>query len=357
MIAAAPTVSASARFEPATAPRSLAATRLLVASLAHGELTTRDARFSELARLLRPGDVCVVNDAATLPASIFARTTRGEAMELRLLGPPDVRGETDALLFGGGDWRTPTEHRPLPPRLEPGEEVHAGDLRAVVSSVRSGGRVARLRCTVAEQGPFARDAILRAIYAAGSPVQYAHVRERLPLWEVQTVYASEPWAAEMPSAGRPLDFATIAALRTRGVEVVPLTHGAGLSSTGEPSLDASLPWAERYRIPERTAEVVSRAERVIAVGTSVVRALEACALRHGEIRPVGEETTDLRIDAHYQLRAVRGLLTGMHDGTSSHAELLAAFLPGPLLARVTGHALAAGYLGHEFGDSCLILRA
>jgi S-adenosylmethionine:tRNA ribosyltransferase-isomerase len=346
-------ITPAPRFAPATEPRRVAQTRLLVATTAPA-LALRDARFSELPSVLRPGDVCVVNDAATLPASLAATVgpARGpaEPVELRLLGSPDERGEALALLFGGGDWRTPTEHRPIPPRLAPGDEVRAGALRGVVVAVTSRGRVAR------ERFDGERDAIVRALYARGRPVQYAHVSEPLPLWEVQNVYASEPWAVEMPSAGRPIDFDTLAALRARGVEVVPLTHGAGPSSTGDEALDASLPWTERYRIPRRTALAVREAERVIAVGTSVVRALEACALRFGKVCET-EGVTDLRVDAAHELRAVNGLLTGMHDQTTSHAALLAAFLPAPALGRLIAHALAARYLGHEFGDSCLILPA
>jgi S-adenosylmethionine:tRNA ribosyltransferase-isomerase len=172
------------------------------------------------------------------------------------------------------------------------------------------------------------------------------------LWDVQNTYAAEPWAAEMPSAGRPVDFATLDALRKHGVAVVRLTHGAGLSSTGDGALDAALPWVERYRIPPETAEVVAEAKRqgrrVIAVGTSVVRALESRS---------SIETTSLRIDARHHLRVVSGLLTGMHDGTTSHADLVAAFLPADLLARANRFASERGFLGHELGDSCLILDA
>lgn len=195
------------------------------------------------------------------------------------------------------------------------------------------------------------------LYAAGHPVQYAHIEAPLALWDVQNVYAAEPWAAEMPSAGRPLDFATLDALRKRGALVVRLTHGAGLSSTGDDALDAALPWVERYRIPEETAEIVSDAKRegrrVIAVGTSVVRALESAKASARERASV----TSLRIDAHHHLRVVSGLLTGMHDGTTSHADLVAAFVPPELLAKANRFASERGFLGHELGDSCLILDA
>jgi S-adenosylmethionine:tRNA ribosyltransferase-isomerase len=198
-----------------------------------------------------------------------------------------------------------------------------------------------------------RDEAVATLYTEGRPVQYAHIAAPLRLWDVQNTYAAEPWAAEMPSAGRPLDFATLDALRKHGVAVVRLTHGAGLSSTGDNALDAALPWVERYRIPPETAEVVADAKRegrrVIAVGTSVVRALES--------PQTSPSTTSLRIDARHRLRVASGLLTGMHDGTTSHADLVAAFLPADLLSRANRFASERGFLGHELGDSCLILGA
>ncbi len=186
-------------------------------------------------------------------------------------------------------------------------------------------------------------------------MQYAHIEAPLPLWDVQNVYAAEPWAAEMPSAGRILDFAALDALRRRGVRVARLTHAAGLSSIGDAELDATLPWTERYRIPEETAEAIASAKgRVVAVGTSVVRALESSAAAHGEVR-AGAATTDLRIGAGFPLRAATGLLTGMHDGSTSHADLVSAFVARDLLSEASAFAASRGFLGHELGDSCLIL--
>jgi S-adenosylmethionine:tRNA ribosyltransferase-isomerase len=356
-------------FAPATHARPIRETRLLVIRVGSGEV--REAALTELPALLEPGDVMVVNDAATLPASIFGVTKKDVAIELRLLALPDPARTCDAVVFGAGDWHTPTEHRARPPVLSPGDGILVGGLDARVLSCN--GRVVRLRF---ERD---RDELIAALYRAGRPVQYAHMEGALPLWDVQNVYASEPWAAEMPSAGRPLDFAALDALRKRGVAVARLTHGAGLSSIGTAEEDASLPWTERYRIPEETAALVNRAPRVIAVGTSVVRALESAATEQG-VR-AGEGTTSLRIDGSWsrrpafggsvgswsrrpafggsvghRLQVTGGLLTGMHDATTSHADLLQAFISPTLLADATRFALARGFLGHELGDSCLILN-
>jgi S-adenosylmethionine:tRNA ribosyltransferase-isomerase len=331
-------------FAPATSARPIAETRLLVLHAKSGEKA--EASFDDFARLLDPRDVVVVNDAATIPGSVFGATTNDEPFELRLLSLPDARGEADAAVLGAGDWHTPTEKRSAPPRLVAGSALRVSGLAARV--VRAEGR----RVRVAFDGD--RDAAVSRLYRAGKPVQYAHIAEALPLWDVQNVYAAEPWAAEMPSAGRPLDFAALDALRKRGIAVVRLTHGAGLSSIGDGALDASLPWVERYRIPRETADAVNAAKRVIAVGTSVVRALESSVRSHGEVR-AEEATTDLRIDATHRLQAVHGLLTGMHDATTSHADLLSAFVSPALLTEASAWAASRGFLGHEFGDSCLIL--
>ena len=332
-------------FAPATTSRPIRDTKLLVVRTK--SRTFFAAPSGDLPRFFGPGDLLVVNDAATLPASLFGETSRGEPVEVRLLGLPDDAGECDAVVLGAGDWHTPTERRPPPPPLAPGDRLALRDLAATV--LRAGGpRRARLRF---EGG---RDRAVARVYAAGKPVQYAHIVAPLPLWDVQNAYAAEPWAAEMPSAGRVLDFASLDAIRRRGVGLARLTHGAGLSSIGDAALDASLPWTERYRIPPETAEAVARAERVIAVGTSVVRALESSALAGGVVR-AGEATTDLRISPAHRLGVVSGLLTGMHDPTTSHAELLGAFVPRDLLSEASAFAAQRGFLGHELGDSCLIL--
>jgi S-adenosylmethionine:tRNA ribosyltransferase-isomerase len=332
-------------FPPATRARPVRETRLLVIRVA--SRTVREASIAELPELLSPGDALVVNDAATLPASLFGRTRKNEPLELRLLALPGASRQCDVVVFGRGDWRTPTEHRAAPPPLSPGDVLLFDALEARVVSARD----ARRAVVVFERD---RDEVVAALYRAGKPVQYAHMSGELHLWDVQNVYAAEPWAAEMPSAGRPLDFATMDALRKHGIAVARLTHGAGLSSIGDAATDASLPWVERYRIPEQTADIVSKSRRVIAVGTSVVRALESSARDNGRVR-AGEATTSLRIDETHALRAVHGLITGMHDGATSHADLVSAFVPRALLHEASKFAQSKGFLGHELGDSTLIL--
>jgi S-adenosylmethionine:tRNA ribosyltransferase-isomerase len=334
----------------ATSPAT-SAERLLVIDLAAG--TFEDARPRELGSHLRRGDLVVVNDAATLPGSLAGHTGLGAEVELRLvaeLGPGCFSG----VIFGAGDYRTRTENRPAPARVSPGERlVFGGSLEAIVTGVSPlSPRLLSLRFDPAG------DALWPALYARGRPIQYAHVPEPLELWSVQTAYAARPWAAEMPSAGRPLRMGLILELGRAGIDVKSLTHAAGLSATGDPALDAALPLPERYEIPEATLDAVlaarGRRARIVAVGTSVVRALEGCFARHGALR-AGRGETGLVIRRGFERRVVDGLLTGMHERDASHFALLEAFAPAELLGRAYAHAEEQGYRGHEFGDATLIL--
>jgi S-adenosylmethionine:tRNA ribosyltransferase-isomerase len=321
-----------------------------------GAGTWRDARLADLPGELRAGDLLVVNDAATLPASLRGRGPSGEELEVRLAGLAED-GEWWAVLFGAGDWRTRTEDRPAPRRLAPGDRIRvADDLAAEVRRVD--GSSPRLVALA-----FDREGaeLWAALYRHGRPVQYSHLRAPLALWHVQTGYAGRPWAVELPSAGRPLTADMRHKLGRRGVRLAGLTHAAGLSSTGDPALDARLPLPERFEIPPRTVAAVAEARsargRIVAVGTSAVRALEGQAARHhGRLVP-GGGVTDLVIDASHRLRVVDGLLTGLHDPGTSHFDLLQAFAAPALLRAASHHAEAEGYLGHEFGDSSLILTS
>jgi S-adenosylmethionine:tRNA ribosyltransferase-isomerase len=312
-----------------------------------------DHRVDELPALLGRGDLLVVNDAATLPASLRGRTRDGTEVEVRLLGMP--AGEAwPALLFGSGDWRTQTEDRPRPPAVAAGDELRFADgLAATV--VRVWPESPRLLDVRFDR---AGAPLLAALYAQGRPVQYAYLPDPLTLRAFQTPFASRPWSAEMPSAGRVLTAVRLATLRRAGIGVASLTHAAGLSSTGEPALDALLPLPEPYDVPVRTAQALretrARGGRVIAAGTTVVRALESAAER-GAVEP-GPGMARLRVDASHALRSVDAILTGMHEPGSSHFELLTAFASPDLLSRAHARADEAGYLAHEFGDSMLVFK-
>jgi S-adenosylmethionine:tRNA ribosyltransferase-isomerase len=308
----------------------------------------------DLPELLRPGDLVVANDAATIPASLFARTAAGEAVEIRLAATTDEQA-WQAVLFGAGDWHIRTEDRAPPPPVTAGDALHAdGGLDATVLTVDPRSpRLITLR--------FSREgaALWTALHRSGHPVQYAYLRDWLAPWHVQTAFASRPWAVEMPSAGRPVTAALLVRMRRKGIAVARLTHAAGLSSTGDPAIDALLPFPERYEIPRETVAALTRARaeggRVVAVGTTVVRALEGCASTHGGEVVSGHGITDLHIGEGFVPRVVDGLLTGLHDAGTSHRTLLHAFADESLLSGAWSDAEARGYLGHEFGDHALLL--
>jgi S-adenosylmethionine:tRNA ribosyltransferase-isomerase len=311
-------------------------TRLLLVDPAQGAM-----RLGTLDEALGPGDVVVVNDAATLPASLHGTTAAGDPIELRLATPPDVGW---AIAMGAGDWRTDTDHRPPPPVLAVGATLDFAGLAARVVAVSAQShRLVRVR--------FDREGseLWHALYAIGEPVRYRYLDRAWPLERFQNAYAGRPWAAEMPSAGRALDHRTILALQKRGVEVRTLTHAAGLSATGEPALDRLLPLPERYEVPEPTFRAATRAQRVIAVGTSVVRALESAA------RGPLAGTTSLRIGPAHERLLVDGIVTNLHGPGESHFELLAAFADPTLLEDAWRRADGLGLQEHEFGDEMLVL--
>jgi S-adenosylmethionine:tRNA ribosyltransferase-isomerase len=356
--------------------------RLLLVDRATG--AAEHHRFHELPRLLEPGDLLVVNDSRTLPASLLGRTAAGAPLEVRLAardpgGPgrqregagPDVagragtRGSTErwaALVLGvpagGGDPAlVPTDARPPAPALAAGERLaFAGGLGVTVLGRHE------------EAGPLvwlafdaAGERLAEALHRAGRPVRYAYVPRAWPLHHYQTLFAAGPGSAEMASAGRPFTVQTLRDLRDRGVGLATISLHAGLSTYGDPATDRRYVPAEPYLVPAATAAAVAACRaaggRVVAVGTTVVRALEtaaAAATGAAGLRP-GGGVTRLRISPGYRLQVADGLLTGLHEPEASHLDLLGAFVDRPALDRAYAAALAAGYLWHEFGDVCLLL--
>jgi S-adenosylmethionine:tRNA ribosyltransferase-isomerase len=343
--------------KPATTyPQRRDDVRLLVIdpmlALGPADAALRETRTPALPDFLAAGDLLVVNDAATVPASLHGRDDRGDEIEARLIA---ARGgdRFSAVLFGAGDWHQRTEDRPQPAAVAVGERLRFGTVTAeIVARAPASQRLVELRFDVGG------DALWAALYREGRPVQYSYLAHDLPLWAVQTVYAARPWAFEMPSAGRPLSWEILLALRRKGVRWASLTHAAGLSSTGDPAIDAALPLAERYEIPAATVRAVietrARGGRVVAVGTTVVRALEGAASKNGRLRP-GAGETDLIITPTFRPRVVDGILSGAHAAHESHFSLLAAFAGRDLLAAAATHAEKAGFLTHELGDSMLVL--
>jgi S-adenosylmethionine:tRNA ribosyltransferase-isomerase len=306
---------------------------------------------------LRPNDLLIANDAATLPASLNGvHEQSGKVIEVRLAGRPSLHTmdvtRFSAIVFGEGDFHTRTEDRPLPPALNSGDTLVLGPLRATVEAVLEHPRLV----SILFKGT--ADEVWAGLARHGKPIQYSHMKTPLELWDVWTRIAGLPIAFEPPSASFVLDWHLLSTIREHGAGFATITHAAGISSTGDEDLDRLLPFDEPYRIPETTAKAVAlarrRGGRIIAIGTTVVRALEAAATEDGHLR-VADGVAKGRIGPATQLRVVDAILSGTHERGTSHYELLRAFLEDAMLERATKELDARGYRTHEFGDSVLIL--
>jgi S-adenosylmethionine:tRNA ribosyltransferase-isomerase len=318
-----------ARLEATEPPPERDAVRLLAASadgLSHH-------RFADLPDLLRDGDVLVVNTSATLPAALPA----GGALRLHLSTPLPGAFEDDGheryvveLRDGSAPYRggRAGERLPLP----------GGAQAELLAPYLGGDRLWAARLTLPEP-------LLAYLDHHGEPIRYRHLPEPRPLTDFQTIFALEPGSAEMPSAGRPFSRRVLDALAARGVTVAPIVLHCGVSSLER----GELPYPERFRVPAATAEAVHAAQRVIAVGTTVVRALETTG---GD---AGEGWTRHVVTPESGVHVVDGILTGWHEPDASHLLMLEAIGGRELVERSYTAALAHGYLWHEFGDSHLLL--
>jgi S-adenosylmethionine:tRNA ribosyltransferase-isomerase len=313
--------------------------RLLVAERATGALT--HARFSDLPALLAPGDLLVVNRSATLAAAVPARRAGGAQVQLRFSTAAPDSPALWVVELRAGDGNAPL-------RAECGETLALpGGARAEILAPYAGGHrlwLARVESDVPE-----------LLAQHGHPVRYGYVPREWPLAAYQTVFATEPGSAEMPSAARPFTSELVTRLVSAGVHIAPITLHCGVSSPES----HEAPYPERYEVPESTARLVDAVRwwggRVIAVGTTVVRALETVAGEDGSVA-AGAGWTSLVVSPERGLRAVDGLITGWHEPQASHLRLLEAVAGRALLAASYDAALEAGYLWHEFGDAHLVLR-
>jgi S-adenosylmethionine:tRNA ribosyltransferase-isomerase len=307
-------------------------------------------RFANIGDYLQAGDLLVVNNSATLPAAVDGRraghpitvhfsmacSAKIWVVELRPAMHAtgylrDIRPDERIDLPGGGALIT---RLPYP---EPGID---------------GARLWTAR--VAVEGP--EDSVVSYLARHGRPIRYAYVPQPWSLDYYQTVFARHPGSAEMPSAARPFSADLVAALVADGVVIAPITLHAGVSSAepGEP------PVPESFNVPAATARLVNLTHatgaRVIAVGTTVTRALESAADTDGAVRAAGG-WTDLVLRCDRPARVIDGLITGWHDVDASHVSLLEAVAGPALVATAYQEAVDRGYLWHEFGDSALLLPA
>lgn len=344
---------AEERLLPASAPAEVRGdgrddVRLLLQERGSGRFAHR--HFRDLPEILAPGDLLVVNRSATVPASLPAQDDAGRFMRLHVaqrLGPGIYRVEGRSA-----DGLRPAARVPA-----------AGERLAVVD-----GRGGRLDLKVLDRASSMSRQVVVATQGRrslgpwqmeiGQPIRYAYVPRRWSIEFYQTVFAGPPGSAEMPSAARPFTTGTLAALRRRGVRIAFLTLHCGLSSEEvEGSLAEHYLPPEPYRLPAGTVQDIMRARarggRVIAVGTTVVRALVS-ASREGRLA-AGHGLADAVVRPGVDVQMIDGLLTGLHAPRSSHLALLETFAPPEHLRGAYEAALAQGYLWHEFGDVHLIL--
>ena len=319
--------------------------RMLVSRGRTGEITHH--AFGDLPAVLLPGDLIVVNTSATLPAAVRVTgngagngTGNGEALAVHFSTPlPDGAWmiELRALRPGAGS-------APFPGGA-PGQLLELAGGAQLTLVARETTRLWRARLSTA---------VVPYLLRHGSPIRYSYVGREWPLEAYQTVFGVRPGSAEMPSASRPFTAAIVTRLVSRGVVFGPLRLDTGVSSL-EGGED---PYPEPFDVPPATARLVNltRASggRVIAAGTTVVRALETAAGPDGLLSPAAGWTSHV-VTPQRGLRAVDGLLTGFHEPRSTHLLMLEAFAGADLLRRCYGAAVEAGYLWHEFGDVHLLL--
>src|SRR6266513_2604372 len=322
--------------------------RLLVIDRAPGEI--EHSRFDNIDNYLRAGDLLVFNSRRTLPASLRGcecSAAHGPCMEVRLAERLPDGSWLALLLCEQGD--------PFGCGLRAGIQIEFAEGLAATVLERDANipRLWQLRFSISGTE------LVDLIYRLGKPIRYEYVSAPWDLDYYQTVYATEPGSAEMPSAGRAFTWKLLLDLKRRGIDSAYVVLHAGLSSYMDDELDRAHPASEEeYFVSRITAEKINSARenggRVIAVGTTVVRALESVADLDGCVNEK-QGYTRLKIDSQHRLKAVDGLLTGLHEPEASHLDLLSAFLPAEQIHAAYREAIARKYLWHEFGDLNLIL--
>lgn len=320
--------------------------RLLVVKRQTGQVV--HSHFNRLSEFLTPGDLLVFNSSRTLPASLIGRIGSADLkVEVRLAEHLPDDCWLALLLFQAGDYHQP--------QLRQGLIIDFGQgLRAQVEgSDLMNSRLWKLRFSTSGAE------LLDLIYRLGEPIRYEYAAAPWDIECYQNVYSTEPGSAEMPSAGRAFTWRSLLNLRRLGIQFAYLTLHAGLSSYMDDELDRKLPASEEeYFISEETADKIRDAHgaghRVIAIGTTVVRAIESVAEECGFVQS-GHRYTRLTINSGYPLRVTDGLLTGLHEPVASHLDLLSAFLPADRIRKAYEEAIRLRYLWHEFGDVNLIV--
>jgi S-adenosylmethionine:tRNA ribosyltransferase-isomerase len=324
--------------------------RLMVSSYSTDRVT--HTRFYHFPRFLTEGDVVVINTSRTRNSALLGTRADGTILELHL-----------STHLDNGLWTVEVRSMDEAGKTKHFEDIHVGEILSLpghvpvllqepyISDCNDNTKPSETLWLAKIEFPQDVDQYLTRY---GFPIRYNYVKEKWPLSFYQTVYATENGSAEMPSAGRPFTSKLLKRLEAKGVRIAPLILHTGVSNieTHEP------PYKEYYRVSSETAQVVNEARsagrRIVAVGTTVIRALETVTNRNGKTH-AGEGWTCLVITPQRKLQAVNALLTGMHEPEASHLAMLEALAGTSHLKVAYGEALRKGYLWHEFGDLHLIL--
>ena len=307
------------------------------------------ATFGDIGHFLRPGDLLVVNTSATISAAVDGSRADGQLVTGHFSTPLD-----------DGTWLV--ELRQNTAEHERVRDAYVGEVIALPSGASltllnryPEANSDRLWTALVTTGSVSSDLAVDDYLARyGRPIRYSYVPDPWPLTAYQSVFSRDRGSAEMPSAGRPFTGDLVASLIAAGVGFAPITLHAGVASleAHEP------PLPERFTVPEQTARLInlarSNGNRVVAVGTTCTRAIESAADESGTVHGAGG-WTDLVLGSDNPARVVTGLITGWHDPEASHLALLQAVAGPPLVSAAYAEAERAGYLWHEFGDSCILL--
>jgi S-adenosylmethionine:tRNA ribosyltransferase-isomerase len=324
--------------------------RLMVSSYSKDQVM--HTRFYKFPKFLNEGDVLVINTSRTRNSALLATRTDGTLLELHL-----------STHFDTGLWTVEVRSMDEAGKTKHFEDVHMGEVlhlpgaasavlqEPYISDCNENSRPSETLWLAKIELPQDVDEYLAR---HGFPIRYNYVKERWPLSFYQTVYATESGSAEMPSAGRPFTSKLLRRLETKGIRIAPLILHTGVSNleTHEP------PYREYYRVNAETAQLVNEARaagrRIVAVGTTAIRALESVTNGDGRTH-AGEGWTCLVVTPQRGLRAVNALLTGMHEPAASHLAMLEALAGRAHIKVAYEEALRKNYLWHEFGDLHLIL--
>jgi len=307
-------------------------------------------KVSDIVEYFNKGDVLVVNKSATMPSSLNAKIERsGEQLEIRLAAfqgkSTKILDEWAAFSFGEGSWRDKTEDRSTPPLLEKGDRlIFSSDLEAIILKVEH-GRILKIK--------FLGSNIAQKIYKVGKPIQYSYLNEELGVWDQQTIFSSIPISVEPPSASFVFNWELLFKLKDKGVQIVNILHGAGISSSGDENLDKLLPLPEYYEVPAQTLENIrlarEKGQKVIALGTTVLRALES-SLVDGKLSGLAS----YKIVPDSEIKSADALFSGMHEPGTSHIQILKSFCSIDTINKGYSEAIIRNYKGHEYGDVSLL---